>query len=1158
METKLRECLEPQIFLSYSHSDSAIVHKIAHGLIDAGLKCWIDCENLRVGDQYNPIIFEAIEKSQFFIVFLSKSYINKIYCGKEFSWAYNHNLYILPVCIDDITEHYNDNCGYFFALHSGENIIGYNIGIKTDEDIKCCVKKILEAQSIQRYRKFLDTGNMEDLPSLTLPQQIKEILYAHLQLGINNNNNYFCGDVRRELYPALKIEEHDDENIIYPNNDDISLVTFIKKIDFLNQNKHIFITAEGGMGKTVSLLKTCDYFLNIGINAIYISLTNINYNSNLNLENYIKEIVFQGKKYAYNIFDSLVTLETKSLTNMVLILDGLNELPLSYVESLINELRQKILQGRPKVKIIISSRSVSREVENVFHNVSLYKVKLLPLDERNIICYLNSQNICLPPIDLFVLLRSPLILSLYCNTEEIRKDPRYRDIDWINIEDSPNTVGKIFNNFFQTQLSIAYNNVNYNKAAHFILLECFLPFVAYKMTINQENGYDVDYNENFLYDCYESMVEDENEEEKNEFYWYKKDRLNRIKGAYFNYNEDTLAGELIALATEQVHLLCMRDNEYQFLHPLIKDYFVAQYIANDLLFLHKKKGRIKKFRPAIQNKIWSTDILQLVADILREEKSSPILTNSEWKFPNGSKSESVLEIWRNHSDDDSRFAVANLLTILRLGRKGNLANLNLSNLDLRSCTDMDQCKFVEWFKEKYYPCNFQGAYINKNFFFTEGHNSLITAIVNADDELFFSGDASGNVKCFALSNFNMLFELNSDISTVIDLAYDKINNRLAVLYNNKVFIYAIQNCKVKFVVNYVNENLSVDYKYVKFLSNGKVVVSYKLQPEIWYDLEGNRITDTDFFSTPAVSTAYHPKVDAYIRSNLFQMLSIIYKNPETNHWRFHEELIKSRDVENEELIKSGKTPRRIPYLKLRSFGVNEKANVKCIRFNTNGDRFVVAIGNSILEFDYNTLSLTNRRDFEGQILCVNYTVNNMLIVGRNMDLFLLDKNFNVKNYLKGGCKEDIRILKGLDNFLYVVGDSGTIKKLNDDFVVQNIRRRICNKKFSIIEDKLTKKKYMFFASRIRNNSYDIYDYETASIQSLGWTHRIIEDYTEDSNYKNYYKESFIYTYASDIRNVCFNNYKYLHIFKCFFKDIKGELAEEKYINIIVQNGGTVK
>ena len=73
------------VFLSYSHDDR--VEKIAALISDAGFSCWIDKERLRAQEPYNPAIDIAIDQATVFVAFLSKTYVNKAYCIREFNMA---------------------------------------------------------------------------------------------------------------------------------------------------------------------------------------------------------------------------------------------------------------------------------------------------------------------------------------------------------------------------------------------------------------------------------------------------------------------------------------------------------------------------------------------------------------------------------------------------------------------------------------------------------------------------------------------------------------------------------------------------------------------------------------------------------------------------------------------------------------------------------------------------------------------------------------------------------------------------------------------------------------------------------------------------------------------------------------------------------------
>ena len=48
------------VFLSYSHNDSALVEKIAEYISNSGFSCWIDKNRLRAQENFNAAIDSAI------------------------------------------------------------------------------------------------------------------------------------------------------------------------------------------------------------------------------------------------------------------------------------------------------------------------------------------------------------------------------------------------------------------------------------------------------------------------------------------------------------------------------------------------------------------------------------------------------------------------------------------------------------------------------------------------------------------------------------------------------------------------------------------------------------------------------------------------------------------------------------------------------------------------------------------------------------------------------------------------------------------------------------------------------------------------------------------------------------------------------------------
>ena len=75
----------PRVFLSYAREDYSIVDNIFKELRKNGIDAWQDDKSLRIGDEYEDKINEAIEESDFAIIFLSTKSVSKIgFVSKEF------------------------------------------------------------------------------------------------------------------------------------------------------------------------------------------------------------------------------------------------------------------------------------------------------------------------------------------------------------------------------------------------------------------------------------------------------------------------------------------------------------------------------------------------------------------------------------------------------------------------------------------------------------------------------------------------------------------------------------------------------------------------------------------------------------------------------------------------------------------------------------------------------------------------------------------------------------------------------------------------------------------------------------------------------------------------------------------------------------------
>ena len=281
------------VFLSYSHNDSALVERIADSICAAGFSCWIDKDELRAQENFNAAIDSAIDKSIVFIAFLSKTYVNKPYCIHEFDRAIDKQKSILAVCIDDVSENTNRQNAYLFSFSAGHNILGFGSGIDdSDSSIESFALEIIASVPMEQLKRYSVSGDINDYPPISTPDYIIARLRLYHERQYEQNGNYALNEIRSELFPAIRNSEI---NVLYKddNKKDVSLVKFFSEVDGqADHDKHILITGEGGAGKTVSLLKTCEYLLGKRINAIYVPLSKID--ADLSLNQYLGRSVCGG------------------------------------------------------------------------------------------------------------------------------------------------------------------------------------------------------------------------------------------------------------------------------------------------------------------------------------------------------------------------------------------------------------------------------------------------------------------------------------------------------------------------------------------------------------------------------------------------------------------------------------------------------------------------------------------------------------------------------------------------------------------------------------------------------------------------------------------------------------------------------------------------
>lgn len=233
---------------------------------------------------------------------------------------------------------------------------------------------------------------------------------------------------------------------------------------------HIILLADGGMGKSTMLLDACRKM----DNALYVSpesLLTIGYG----IEEYCAHELFDGSISRLRNF----TRDKHSEPNLVLVVDGLNEVDGEAEQKFITEIKRLNLQKG--IQVIISSRSDFTPR----YSMSGYQVSALQQlsDEqvRTVFTHEEWEEICETPT-LLHLLRNPMMLTMYKEVSPVIE--KHSEIEFLNWKKPIQTATDLLHNFYMSQIAVLMDREGrtgdqIQKAARAVF--DVLPYVAYQL-----------------------------------------------------------------------------------------------------------------------------------------------------------------------------------------------------------------------------------------------------------------------------------------------------------------------------------------------------------------------------------------------------------------------------------------------------------------------------------------------------------------------------------------------------------------------------------------------------------------------------------------------------------------------------------------------------
>ena len=524
--------------------------------------------------------------------------------------------------------------------------------------------------------------------------------------------------------------------------------------------KHTVILGEGGMGKTVSLIRIWNEYLEKSYEKIpipvFIALNEYNQISDASKrENFIVSLI--KKNYGdqmvshediWEIMKAPLQEEDGFKPSLILLLDGFNEITHDKRELLI-EMRHLIEQAKG-VQIVVTSRY---DVRGNFNWMEFHLLKLMELEDKQVDLYLQEQGTPAPGSvtegdknRIRQLIKNPMMLTLYASTCEVQRDHLLDNN--CDFKKQVGTPGELLWNFLEAQVARLPERLGDDSGKQWFykfLLKFLLPAIGYEMEIagqfefkrNELNEIIQKYcirfsQEDFFlaFPGYEQHIDDLNVGECPGI----KEKIQR-------------RAKIVKIVCEELLMMVNEGNSFRFLHQNFRDFFAAQHLLNEAEISLSKC----EIPGVFKERILDFFIRQLLGEIQGEHRSKPYLVEEQgWKIVIDKESllHRVLDLCRGKFGEEVGYAVCNIVMIWKEVR-GELSGADLSGLDLSgiplngvSCSLFYQAGYLG-----YLAAVFDGSRVHENNLLPRGHTGRVHgAVYSPDGEKILSASYDQTIK----------------------------------------------------------------------------------------------------------------------------------------------------------------------------------------------------------------------------------------------------------------------------------------------------------------------------------------------------------------------------------------------------------------------------
>lgn len=568
--------------------------------------------------------------------------------------------------------------------------------------------------SVLSSQRLSSTSVDEDEISQLIETLLKKSAYVYDTVTASTGRFSFfeCND---RLFPAARPIQSK-----YSKNDEKEIADISK---FYLEKGNLLLVGEGGIGKTTSLLKAWKDILEspqtYSLIPFYIPLNEANsfanYSDNSDSSFIIDYLCSHYDIHFTNIDSQLIEKITKLQYNIILLLDGFNEISDRNIQIAISK-EVKKLSRNLKIRVIMTSRF---DFIHTYGLENFQRYNILPLEDHIIIEYLASENIHSVNIS-YSLIANPMMLMLFTNMCNIKE--HISELLVLPFADN-NTKGELIYNFIYCQIGKDFR-IDRTNETYLLYVALFLvcPYIANDIEKKGEFSFD--------YSLISGYVKSALEYYEKDFSWLIERNLFSLSGyetfKFTIYKKPVQT--IIKILLEDIVILQNDGRNLLFRHQYFRDFFSAWYIINDI----EIALRNKKCPQSLVDRIIPEFIACFIGDCTHDYKcvSKPSKLNLFSKL--------IAELDGNTSNE-AYMVLNNVISIHKLSRNNNLSSVYFRGLDLSQlslngvvlttqtrCADFDNCK------------------ISSRTFLSQGHTGHVrSAIYNRSGTIILSaGDTT--------------------------------------------------------------------------------------------------------------------------------------------------------------------------------------------------------------------------------------------------------------------------------------------------------------------------------------------------------------------------------------------------------------------------------